>query len=218
MLHKTRGIVLRVTDYAENSVVAKIYTEKFGVQSYLINGIKKPKARIKLNMLQALHLLDMVVYHKPNGGLQKISDARSYPILTSIPYDIVKSSVAIFLNEMIYKSLREQTDDPILFEFIYSSVELLDHADRGVANFHLLFLSKLTRFLGFFPDMSYADSSDFFDLKSGAFTRYQPPHNFFIETNYLQAFIEILRTPLQEFAHLKIGGETRKYLLDSFID
>jgi len=218
MLHKTRGIVLRVTDYAENSVVAKIYTEKFGVQSYLINGIKKPKAKIKMNMLQALHLLDMVVYHKPNGSLQKISDARSYPILTSIPYDIVKSSIAIFLNEIIYKSLKEQTDDAVLFEFIYSSVELLDHSEKGIANFHLVFLAKLSRFLGFFPDLSYADSSEFFDLKNGVFTRQQPPHSFFIEPQYLEFFVEILRMPLQQFENLKIDNDKRKYLLNNMID
>lgn len=218
MLHKTRGIVLKVTDYAESSVVVKIYTEKFGIQSYIINGVKKPKAKIKMNMLQALHLLDMVVYHKPNGGIQKISDARSFPVLTSIPYDIVKSSVAIFLNEILYKSLKEQTDDLPLFEFIYSSVELLDHSKTGIANFHLIFLMKLTRFLGFFPDLSFADSSNYFDLKDGIFTDRHPPHHFFIDEKYLEVFIAILRIPLQQYADLQIEGTTRKYLLNSIID
>ena len=100
MLHKTKGIVLRTTNYAETSVVAKIYTQKFGLQAYLINGVKKPKAKIPLNMLQPMHLLDMVVYHKPNGNMQRVKDVSSSPVLQTIPYDIVKSSIVIFLNEM----------------------------------------------------------------------------------------------------------------------
>ena len=69
MLHKIRGIVIKTTDYSESSVVAQIFTEDFGVQSYLINGVKRPKGKIRLSMLQPLHLLDMVVYFKPNAGI-----------------------------------------------------------------------------------------------------------------------------------------------------
>lgn len=218
MLHKTRGIVLKVTDYSESSVVAKIFTEKFGVQSYLINGVKKPKAKVKMNMLQALHLLDMVVYHKPAATMHKVSDVRSLPVLTTIPYDISKSAVAMFLNEVIYKSIKEQGDDLLLFEFISNAIELLDQEEGSVANFHLVFLMKLTRFLGFYPDLSFADSSLFFDLKEGAFLRLQPPHVFFIEEKFLEKFLEIIRTPLPEYKNIKLDSRTRKYLLDSLID
>ena len=72
MLHKTRGIVFKTTNYSESSVVVQIFTEKFGLQSYLINGVKRPKSKIKLNSLQALHLLEMVVYHKNNGNIQRV--------------------------------------------------------------------------------------------------------------------------------------------------
>ena len=218
MLHKTRGIVLKVTDYSESSVVAKIYTEKFGIQSYLINGVKRPKAKIKMNMLQALHLLDMVVYHKSTNSIQKVSDLRSFPVLTSIPYDISKSSIAMFLNEIIYKSIKEQVDDAILFEFIYSSIELLDHVTSSVANFHLVFLMKLTRFLGFYPDLSFADSCSYFDLKAGSFSKHQPPHAFFIEEKFIEQFLEIVRIPLQEYESLQLNNVSRKYLLNSMID
>ncbi|WP_461791781.1 recombination protein O N-terminal domain-containing protein [Pedobacter sp.] len=81
MLHKTRGIVLRTTTYSESSVVVQVFTEKFGIQSYLINGVKKPKAKIPMNMLQPLHLLEMVVYHKQNIQIQRISEARLMPML-----------------------------------------------------------------------------------------------------------------------------------------
>ena len=138
MLHKTKGIVLKTTDYADNSVIAKIYTAKFGLQSYLINGVKKPKAKIRMNMLQPLHILDLVVYHKPQGNIQRISDAKTDPVLQTIPYHIIKSAMVMFLNEMIYKSLKQQHEDEIMFTFIEKSIELLDHSEENFVNFHLI--------------------------------------------------------------------------------
>ena len=111
MLHKIRGIVIKTTDYSESSVVAQIFTDKFGLQSYLINGVKKTKSKIKSNMLQPLHLLEMVVYHKPTGNLQRISELRNQPVLQSIPYDTIKSSLALFINEVLYKSLKQHYED-----------------------------------------------------------------------------------------------------------
>jgi DNA repair protein RecO (recombination protein O) len=218
MLHKTRGIVLKTTDYAENSVIAKIFTQKFGLQSYLINGVKKPKAKIRLNMLQPLHILDLVVYHKPNGGIQRISDARSEPILQSIPYDIVKSSLVLFINEVIYKSLKQEHEDEIMFEFIVKSIELLDHTEKGIANFHLIFLMKLTRFLGFYPDMTGADTSSFFDLKNGVFVNHQPVHLFFIDEIQIEKWLQILRNSMDNFLDIRLDAASRKYLLQKVID
>ena len=90
MLHKVRGIVLKTTLYSENSVVVQVFTDKFGIQSYLINGVKKPKAKIPMNVLQPLHLLDMVVYHKMNTQIQRVAEARPSPVFKTIPYQVVK--------------------------------------------------------------------------------------------------------------------------------
>ena len=151
MLYKTRGIVFKTTNYSESSVVVQVFTEKFGLQSYLINGIKKPKSKIKLNSLQPLHLLDMVVYHKSTGGIQRVSELRHQPVFLTIPYDIVKSSIVLFLNEVLYKSLKQHEADEVLFEFLFHAIEILDSVSVGLANFHLYFLLRLTRFLGFYP-------------------------------------------------------------------
>ena len=218
MLHKTKGIALRTTNYAETSVVAKIYTQKFGLQAYLINGVKKPKAKIPMNMLQPMHLLDMVVYHKPNGNMQRIKDASSSPVLQSIPYNIVKSSIVIFLNEMIYKSIKQQHEDEIMFEFIAKSIELLDESEDGIANFHLIFLLKLTRFLGFHPDLGGAEKFNFFDLKEGVFVAHQPPHTFFIEADLKTQWLTLFRNSIENFDELRIGSSVRKILLNKIIE
>ncbi|MFD2144107.1 DNA repair protein RecO [Mucilaginibacter antarcticus] len=174
MLHKTRGIVLKTTDYGESSVIVQVFTEKLGLQSYIINGVKKPKAKISRNMLQPLHLLDMVVYHKAAGNVQRISELKTAPVLQTLPYDIIKSSMALFLNEVLYKSIKQQTADEHMFDFVFSAIEWLDHQTDGLANFHLLFLVKLTRYLGFYPDRYQVDNADYFDLKDGVFKQYKP--------------------------------------------
>ena len=109
MLHKTRGIVLKTTLYSESSVVAQIFTDKFGIQSYMINGVKKPKAKIRMNMLQPLHLVDMVVYHKPNSSIQRISELRPTPVFRTIPYDILKSTIMAFGKSLKMKPKMQAT-------------------------------------------------------------------------------------------------------------
>src|ERR1700761_206506 len=145
MLHKTRGIVFKTTDYSESSVIVQVFTEKFGLQSYMVNGAKKPKAKISRNMLQPLHLLDLIVYHKEAGGVQRIKELKNTPLLQSIPYNIIKSSIAMFLNEVLYKAVKQQSADGHLFDFIFSGIEWLEHTGEGLANFPLLFLIKFTR-------------------------------------------------------------------------
>src|ERR1700749_4300037 len=123
MLHKTRGIVFKTTGYGESSVIVQIFTEKFGLQSYIINGVNKPRAKINRNMLQPLHLLDMVVYHKAVGNIQRIAELKNDPHLQSIPYDVVKTAVGMFVNEVLYKAVKHQATDEQLFGFLSHGIQ-----------------------------------------------------------------------------------------------
>jgi len=218
MLHKIRGIVIKTTDYSESSVVAQIFTDKFGLQSYLVNGVKKTKSKIKSNMLQPLHLLEMVVYHKPNGNLQRISELRNQPVLQSIPYDMIKSSLALFINEVLYKSLKQHYEDEPLFNYIYNAVELLDKTEEGLANFHLFFLLRLTKYLGFYPDRTLERGAKFFDLKEGKYARDQPLHQFIIEESLIGDFCSLISCTFENLCFLSIKSQNRKVLLSKLLD
>ncbi|MBC7913625.1 MAG: DNA repair protein RecO [Pyrinomonadaceae bacterium] len=218
MLHKTRGIVLKTTDYSENSIIVQIFTEKFGLQSYLINGVKKPKSKIRLNMLQPLHLLEMVVYHKSNGNLQRISEIRNQPILQSIPYDVVKSSLALFLNEVLYKSLKLHFEDAPLFNFIFNAIELLDRSNSGLGSFHLYFLLRFTKYLGFYPERSSEKSASFFDLREGVFTKNQPLHLSVIDEELISDFVQLNQSSFESLPQLQISSKNRKALLSKMLD
>lgn len=217
MLIRTKGIVLKVTDYAENSLVVQIFTEELGLQSYLVNGAKKPRARIHRNMLQPLHILDMVVYHKNTGALQRIKEAQQTPVLQYIPIDIVKSSVSLFLNEVLYKVLKHQQPDPQLFHFIYQSILWLDQTETSIANFHLCFLMKLSRFLGFLPTVS-SDKKAFFDLMEGVFTNTLPPHRYVLQEPHTSIMYAILSASYEDSYQYYMSREDRVYMLEQVVN
>ncbi|MEJ6981774.1 DNA repair protein RecO [Pedobacter sp. P351] len=218
MLHKIRGIVLKTTDYSESSVVVQVFTDKFGLQSYLINGVKKPKSKIKLNMLQPLHLLEMVVYNKPNGSLQRVSELRNQPVLQSIPYNVIKSCLTMFIDEVLYKSLKQHYEDEPLFNYIYNAVELLDRTEEGLANFHLFFLLRLTKYLGFYPDRTLESGAKFFDLKEGGYSQSQPLHRFIIDENLISDFSELIGSTFEKLPFLNLKSQNRKALLSKILD
>jgi len=215
MLHKTRGIVFKTTDYGESSVIVQVFTEKFGLQSYIINAVKKPKAKISRNMLQPLHLLDMVVYHKNTGQVQRVAELKNVPVLQSIPYDVIKSSLALFLNEVLYKAVRQQSADERLFDFVFNAIEWLDHQNEGIANFHLLFLTRLTRYLGFYPDLLQAD---YFDMKNGVFSKYKPEGFSYLSPPHTQNFYTLLTCSFEHIQQLKFSNDERRYLIQKLLE
>ncbi|WP_443937737.1 DNA repair protein RecO [Pedobacter sp. MW01-1-1] len=217
MLHKVRGIVLKTTNYSESSVIVQVFTDKFGMQSYLINGVKKPKAKIKMNMLQSLHLLDMVVYHKANTAIQRIAELRTTPVFTSIPYDVLKSSIVIFLNEVLYKSIRQQSTDEGLFNYIFNAIAWFDECEDFHPNFHLSFLLKLSRFLGFAPNCNRRNDQDFFDLHEGEFVSRRPIHANYLELTDATNFISLFTIPIEKLVELKFTNAERRYLLDKIL-
>jgi DNA repair protein RecO (recombination protein O) len=217
MLHKTRGIVLKTTLYSESSVIVQIFTEKFGIQSYIINGVKKPRAKIRMNMLQPLHLVDMVVYHKTNTTLQRVSDLRPAPIFRTIPYDIIKSTMVIFLNEVLYKSIRQQHTDENLFDFIFNAISWLDECGEASVSFHLAFLLKLSRFLGFAPNTDIKSEENYFDLQEGEYKATPPIHPYYMDKADAAIFIALFSTPFEKIIEIKISNENRRQILDKIL-
>ena len=147
MLVKTRGIVLSFIKYRETSIITRIYTEELGLQSYIVNSVRQKAGRIAL--FQPFTLLDMVVYTSPKGGITRISEYKcDYPF-SSIPFDIRKSSILLFLSEILSHTIREEEENRPLFEFLYQSIRHFDEQEQGFENFHLHFLLQLSAYLGF---------------------------------------------------------------------
>lgn len=212
MLHKTRGIVLKTINHGETSIICQVFTEKFGLQSYMIHGAKKNKAKIHANILQPLHLLDMVVYHKNNGNIQRVSEVRQSPLFHTIPYELEKSAMAIYLTEVLFKCLKQQSADEYLFEYIFSAVSWLDSTEKAPVNFHLYFLLRLSKFLGFYPAIQKANQP-YFDLKDGVFCSHPPYHNLVLEEPHTSQWVTLLSSSFESLETIKIPILDRRILL-----
>lgn len=154
MLFKTKGIVLSFIKYKESSIIAKIYTEEFGLQSYIVNGVRSKNSKTRIALFQPLTFLEMVVYHKHSGGLQRISEIKCIYPFQSISIEIHKSAIALFIAEILSKTLKEDYPNPSLFNFLLDSIVMFDIESGNVKNFHLSFLIELSGYLGFLPSSS----------------------------------------------------------------
>jgi DNA repair protein RecO (recombination protein O) len=217
MLHNTRGIALHVTKFSETSSVVKIYTELFGLQSYLIKGIRKQHARIKPGLFQPLTLLDLVVYHKEKQSLQSLKDAQySHPYQT-IPFDIRKSSIVLFIDELIYKTIHEEEPHPELFSFIYDTCLQLDSAGENVASFHLAFAFHLTRYLGCMPQMNYSVRNNILNLREGIFQETIPGHPDYLDAGISEIVFNLLLIPETSFALPQYPAMIRDRILEAVL-
>lgn len=149
MLHKTQGIVLNHLKYRETSVIASIFTEACGLQSYIIHGVRAKKPKYGMALFQPLMLLDMVVYHKKQGGLQRVVEVKCHRPNSHILGDIKKAVMAVFLAELLAKVLREEERNEGLFNFLWQAVAKLDEQATNYELFYLSFMLQLCHYLGF---------------------------------------------------------------------
>ncbi len=217
MLHKTSGIILHTTNFSESSLIVKVYTDSFGIQSYIINGVRGKKSKNKASLFQPMAIVNLIVSKSERATLQRISEISIQHPYSEIPYNIVKSSLTIFLNEVLFRSLKEQHADEDIFEFIKNSLLILDLKSESCANFHLLFLVQFSRFLGFYPQGFYSADSSIFDLQEGRFVNKMPLHRHYLDAHMSELFFAIIQSSYELSHTLKINKSERKELLQSLI-
>ncbi|GEQ85043.1 DNA repair protein RecO [Patiriisocius marinistellae] len=168
MIETTRAIVFSSLKYAEADLIVTCFTRKSGLKTYLLRGVlKSRKGKLKASYFLPLTQLEIVASHKNKGTLESIREAKVYNTYQSLHTNIVKSSLALFLAEMLKNSIQEEEMNPRLFDFIEASLQWLDHHE-AIANFHILFLLKLTEHLGCYPDTSEIELP-YFNLAEGQF-------------------------------------------------
>jgi DNA repair protein RecO (recombination protein O) len=218
MLVSTEGIVLHFIKYGESSVIATIYTRDFGRQSYLINAARSKKSQNKASLLQPLFLVDLVAYQKQTRELHRIKEIRSNQVYQNIPFEITKSSLVIFLAEVLYKSINEQESYPEMYDFIKNSLLYFDLMETGSSNFHLWFLFRLTEYLGILPDTSRVGFEGWFDIKKGAVVHFQPSHPFFANKEATEYLIQLSALKINEINRFEISRKMRDSLISVLID
>ncbi len=177
--YKAQGIVLHTIKYGDSSLIVSLLTDTIGRQSYIVQGIRSRKGN-KSAILQPMFPVEFEGLTSTRSQLDRMKDLRlSYP-LKSIPFDVRKSTISLFMAETLDKLIRETEPAPELFAFIRDSVLALDCLTEGVSNFHLWFLVRMSAFLGFRPANCYSEG-DMFDIIEGSFTSVRPAHAIFID-------------------------------------
>jgi len=199
-------------------LIATIYTEAYGRQSFITNRSHSKNSQVKASVFQPLYLLDLEIYYKSGKELHRLKNAQiSYPY-SSIPFDIRKSTQVLFLAEILFKSLREEEANPELFDFLFHSLSLLDILEEGISNFHLWFLLKLTRFLGFNPNPENAAISNFFDLQNALFVSREPIHIHYTDKHLTGLFVKLFEVDSSSIDQLKYNQSERRLILEKLLE
>lgn len=218
MIYKTKGIVLRTIKYGETSVVVNIYTELFGLQSYMVNGARSPGKTSKAHFFQPTSILDMEVYHNELKNLQRIKEVRWSYLYEHVLSDVTKHAVALFMVELVQKCLKQPENNIDLFNFIEDALTQLDKAGLAVtANLPLFFSLQLAHFFGFRLQDDYSKTNPIIDLQEGTFTATIPPHPYYVDGENGFHISQLLRAlHPDDLTEIKLNKSLRKNILQAF--
>jgi DNA repair protein RecO (recombination protein O) len=217
MLISTRGIVIRNTKYSDNSVISKIYTRRLGMQSYIINNIHSPKAQIKPSLLLPATILEVVAYHNNLKDIHRIKEARPSPVFESLPFDVIKSSIGLFISELVNKSIKEEEANEPLYDFIEECILYLEHSAVSETLLPLFFILNLSRFLGFAPNDNWSATSPTFHMEDGGFTKNTGREEIIVVEPHSEYLNILLGTTLSGLGELKIPKFSRQLLLNKMV-
>lgn len=180
MLHKTDGLVINTINYSDKYILVQIFTKEFGRVTYMVSKTRSKTSKVQRSLFYPLALLHLQVEHKTSRDIQHIKEAQIIHHQYDTMSNIAKTSVVFFLSEFLSRILKETDRSEHLYNFLDQSVRVLEMTDKSVANFHLVFMLKLSHFLGFYPNLDDYSPNSIFDMLNGEFVQHQPLHNNYV--------------------------------------
>lgn len=217
LIHTTKGIVLRTIKYGETSVIASVFTELFGIQSYLVNGVRTSGKTSKAHFFQPSSMLEMQVYHNELKNLQRIKDLKWSVLYKNILSDVTKNSVALYMVELLQKCLKQPETNEDLFNFCEDAFLQLDVAsDEVTANFPIYFSMQVAQILGFRLLDNYSEERNIFNLHEGSFSNedLSSPNHLSKELSFhISELLKAIHP--KDLAEIKLNRNTRSAILKS---
>ena len=216
MLETTQGIVLHYNRYNDDSAIVDIFTLSHGSIPFLVRDRRQQrKSGLHTTLLRPLNIVELVFDLRPSASLQKIQELHIAHCYTSLPYHPIKETVALFLSEFLHGALRNEVRNPDLYHYLIYSLQWLDAAHEGLANFHVAFLIRLTHYLGFWPNIKGRETLPFFDLRDGVGTEEIPSHGLFLKEEEAAALPLLLRINLRNMHTFRLTRQQRGRILDA---
>lgn len=217
MIIKTQAIILKSTRYSDKASIVTAYTRENGRISLIVYGLHSKRALNRRILLQPLSTTEIIAENKLSKDLATLKEIQPASFNNKIINYPVKTALALFIAELLDKSIRQSDTDYPLFDFIYESIELLNNTNQNIANFHLIFMVQLSNFLGFGPSPDYTERSCF-DMLNGEFSNSIPPHPHVLLNEYCHAFHSLIETDFNSMENLSFTRTIRNQLLDSLIE
>ena len=214
MLVKTKAIVLHSFKYGESRMIVDMFTEEAGRLSFIISIPKTSKGRIKKQYFQPMTLLEVECDVRQNVQLQKLKDAHLLTAYTSIPFSPEKLALSLFIAEFLYHALRSEQQDKLLFAYVCDSMQWLDTVEVGFANFHLTFLMRMSRFLGFYPNLDDYVDGCVFDLRAATFSLLIPTHRDFLQPDDARRIHTLMRMDFPTMHLYRLNRMDRNRIVD----
>jgi len=212
MLTSTEGIVLSSLKYNESDLIVKCYTKSHGILSFIVKGVlKSKKGKIKPSFFQVFSLLSIHCQVKNKAQLNYFKDVQPAEHLTSLQSNIYKGTLAMFISEVVKSVIYEEEQNEELYNFLKDSILWLDNSTR-FSNFHLAFLTKLTLYIGFYPDLKKEDDETFFSLMNGHFLPYED--KYCLNADYSSLLKQLIALDKHDYHSLTIGKVQRRKLLE----
>lgn len=215
MLETTQGIVLHYNRYNDDSAIVDVFTLSRGSLSFLVRDRRgQRKGGLHATLLRPLNIVELVFDYRPSASLQRIQELHIAHCYTSLPYDPIKETVALFLSEFLHGTLRNEVQNQDLYHYILYSLQWFDATNEGIANFHVAFLIRLTYYLGFWPNIKGREALPFFDLRDGVGTEIAPPHGLYLKEEEAAILPLMLRMNIRNMHSFRLNRQQRNRILD----
>ena len=216
MLVKTKGLIIRSLKYGESSLIFDLYTQDQGLASFIVGGVRKIKTKTPASIFQLMNWIEVVAYLKDPKSLSRVKEARPILHYRQLPFELKKRSVALFMTEIIQKTIREHEANRSLYNFLWDSFLFIDQTLQPVENIHLVFLIQLSQYLGFLPHGQYSEEQPYLDLLKGTFVSKQHPI-YTLDRNSSQLISACTQHVLATSHHLGLDRDQRRKLIQHLL-
>jgi len=213
MLIKTRGIIFKALKYSETSLILDIYTEEKGLRKYIISGVRNKRSKVKTGLLQVATLVDMVAYFRDNKPMNRIKEIKAAQIYESIPFDLMKGTISLFMVELAQKTIKEEEGNAELFNFLFNRFATLDKLAQINPNYHLYFMLDLSGYLGFYPGGTWSLETPWLNMREGKFVKEEPLHQYALSRDLSEKVGLLMKREA-----VKIGRGDRQKIVLKLID
>lgn len=216
--YTARGVVLNTIKYGDKGLVVQMLTSSHGRQSFMVQGLglRGGRSGTRAALFQPLFALEFEGLESSKMQMHRFAEVHAGIVLRSIPFDVKKSTIALFMAEVLHRLVKESEANEMLFDFVWGSIEALDVADEGVANFHLWFLSNLCRFLGFSPGNEYM-ADGWFDMAEGLYVGVEPPKRLAMSPQNAQILRDMLECDVRYLGEVGLNRAQRVEFLDALL-